>query len=212
MIKIRKSDEAPQSLSTTKSYDGEDVKIQLLADQYGKCYICERTRDTDFEIEHYMSKDAYTDLIQEWTNLLLSCRYCNGKKLANYDNLLDPLTVNIEDEIKQELDFVDNKASFTPFRITPKHEATVRLLNSVFNGIGKVRRIKEERFFEYTVSVINRFLSLVNAFLVEQTATTEKAVRDELAIDREYLGLKYWIIKSDQTLTRVFAKDIVWNK
>ena len=212
MIRVSKNEQAPQSLSTTKAYDGEDVKHQLFDDQHSKCYICERSLITDFEIEQHKSEKNYPKLVQQWTNLLLSCRYCNGKKLDNYDNLLDPLTVNIEDEIKQELDFVNNTASFTPLKISPAHIATIKLLNSVFNGIGKLRRFKEEKFFEYTVSVINRFLVLVNAFLANQSKITEKAVRDELSIDREYLGFKYWIVKSNPILDSTFARDIKWNK
>ena len=41
---------------------------------------------------------------------------------------------------------------------------------------------------------------------------TAKAVRDELSITKELLGFKYWIIKRDQTLSQVFAADIIWNK
>ena len=55
MIKVYKSPDAPSSLATTTRYDGEDVKLQLLADQHDKCYICERRRDTDYEIEHHKS-------------------------------------------------------------------------------------------------------------------------------------------------------------
>lgn len=167
MIRVGKCKVPPQSLLTTKGYDGEDVKRQLVADQHGKCYI--------------------------------------------YD-LLNPLAVDIEDEIKQELNFRDNKACFTPIHRTPEHEATIKLLDRVFNGNGKVRKTKEERFFEYTLSVMNRFQSLVNAFLAERTETSEKAVRDELKIDREYLGFKYWIVKSNPVLTEIFAEDVVWNK
>lgn len=212
MIKVGKSTVTPNSLSSTKQYDGEDVKRQLISDQYGKCYICERLRDTDFEIEHFKSKDSYPELIQEWTNLFLSCRYCNGKKLENYDNILNPLTEKIEDEIKHEVDFYENKACFTPVHATPEHDNTVKLLNSVFNGSGKVRKIKEEKFFEYSISVINRFQSLVNTYLAEKTNESEMAVRNELKIDKEYLGFKYWIVKSNPILASTFAKDIVWKK
>ena len=212
MIRVGKCKVPPQSLLTTKGYDGEDVKRQLVADQHGKCYICERSCVTDFEIEHNKSQKGCPELIQEWTNLFFACRYCNGKKLDHFDDLLNPLAVDIEDEIKQELNFRDNKACFTPIHRTPEHEATIKLLDRVFNGNGKVRKTKEERFFEYTLSVMNRFLSLVNAFLAERTETSEKAVRDELKIDREYLGFKYWIVKSNPVLTEIFVEDVVWNK
>ena len=64
MIRIKKSLCAPASLSTSKQYDGEDVKEQLMKDQHEKCYICERKLVTDFEIEHFKSASNYPHLIQ----------------------------------------------------------------------------------------------------------------------------------------------------
>ncbi len=81
MIRVHKSENVPESLSRTKAYDGEDVKIQLYADQLDKCYICERVRDTDTHIEHCVSRNGNAGLAQEWDNLFLSCSYCNLKKL-----------------------------------------------------------------------------------------------------------------------------------
>ena len=77
MIKVKKSDEAPKSLSTTKAYDGEDVKEQLFKDQNEKCYLCERILTTDFEIEHLHSQHNFPDEVQDWNNLFLSCNYCH---------------------------------------------------------------------------------------------------------------------------------------
>lgn len=62
------------------------------------------------------------------------------------------------------------------------------------------------------MSAMNRFLELVNAYLLNPNAANEKAVRDELAIDKEFLGLKYWIIQDNEALKQAFAKDIIWNK
>lgn len=39
MIRVHKSDTVPESLSRTKAYDGEDVKIQLYADQLEMLYM-----------------------------------------------------------------------------------------------------------------------------------------------------------------------------
>ena len=51
MIRISKSQIVPESLTETQTYDREDVQERLLHDQHRKCYLCERTRTTDFEIE-----------------------------------------------------------------------------------------------------------------------------------------------------------------
>ena len=89
---------------------------------------------------------------------------------------------------------------------------SIELLNRIYNGTSHVRNIKEEKFFEYTLSIINRFLQLVSLYLESPSSENAKAVRDELAIDKEMLGFKYWIIRDKQALFDVFAQDIIWNK
>lgn len=213
MIRVSKSLSIPTTLTTTQAYDGEDVKKQLLQDHYNKCYICERVRDTDFEIEHHQSEKHHPELVQEWNNLFLSCCYCNGKKLQHFDNILNPLAVDIEKEIEQTIDFTNKKAVFATLgNSTTAHDETIKLLDCVFNGTYRLRKIKEERFFEYFVSVMNRFQALVNLYLKISTPQNEKAVRDELGVDKEFLGFKYWIIKSNVLLASVFADSIIWNK
>lgn len=125
MIREEKSMTVPYSLSESQRYDGEDVKSQLLEDHHGKCYICERRLVTDFEIEHFKSKTNYPELIQDWRNLFLVCRYCNGKKSDSFDNNVYPLDVNIEEEIEQRIDFRCNRASFRTVVDDEQHRNTV---------------------------------------------------------------------------------------
>lgn len=212
MIRVSKDPSTPTSLITTKAYDGEDVKQQLLQDHHEKCYLCERVRDTDFEIEHYLNEKDYPELIQDWNNLFLSCRYCNGKKLQYFSNALSPLTVNIEEEIEQGIDYINKRAYFTPQKTTSGHTETTELLKRIFNGTKNLRKVYEERFFEYFLSVINRFQDLASKYLINPTSLNEKAVRDELCIDKEFLGFKYWIIKRNDVLASKFNNDIIWNK
>lgn len=79
MIRVHKHDIEPKSLSLTNSYNGQDVCDQLGTDQHNKCYVCERKCITDFEAEHLKSITNYPQLRLTWTNLLLSCNYCNRK-------------------------------------------------------------------------------------------------------------------------------------
>ncbi len=109
MIRVYKSPNAPRSLSTTQAYNGEDVLRQLESDHYKKCYLCERSLSTDFQVEHLKSQKNHPDLRQDWNNLFWSCGYCNGKKGNDFNNLLDPSVVNIEEEIKQVLNFLQKQ-------------------------------------------------------------------------------------------------------
>lgn len=212
MIRVAKSEQVPESLSRTSAYDGEDVLRQLVLDQHSKCYVCERVRYTDFEVEHFVSKAGHPELRQEWRNLLLSCRYCNGKKSNRFDGMLNPLDVNIEDVVVQEVDYALGIARFSLTEMSDEGGRTVEFLELLFNGKGRMRTIKEKQFFDYFVSVMNRFQGLVCDYLFNPGAENEENVRNELAVDKEFLGFKYWIVKGNEELERVFGKDVVWNK
>ncbi|HIY35168.1 MAG TPA: HNH endonuclease [Candidatus Paraprevotella stercorigallinarum] len=213
MIKEKKSKNAPASLSTTKQYNGEDVYAQLMKDQHEKCYICERKLVTDYEVEHFKSENNYPELVQEWTNLFLACRYCNGKKSNSFDDNVYPLTTDVEEEISQRIDFGQNKAVFSTSVTDVQHDNTVRMLNLFYNGKGdkKLRNLKEERFFNYAKQKVIDFMKMVNDYLVHPTESNWDIVAEELDIDKELLGFKYWIIR-DYNLSEDFKNNIIWNK
>ena len=190
MIKEKKSMNAPASLSITKQYNGEDVYAQLMEDQHEKCYICERKLVTDYEVEHFKSENNYPKLVQEWTNLFLACRYCNGKKSDSFDNNVYPLTTDVEEEISQRIDFGQNKAVFATSVANVQHDNTVRMLNLFYNGKGgkKLRNLKEERFFNYAKQKVIGFMKMVNDYLVHPTESNWDIVAEELGIDKELLG------------------------
>ena len=208
MIKIRKSQGIPRSLATTKAYDGEDVKRQLLLDQDSKCYLCERLLGTDFEIEHFAGREG--NLINDWNNLLLSCGYCNKKKSNNYNNLLDPLHNNIEEKIQQRLNISTKKVDFYSAENSEEIESLKSLLGSIFNGVGTMRKAKEDVFYKYFISKIDYFNELLLQYINDKTEENRDKVLGELGVDREFLGFKYWIIKDNNV--EEFYDDIVWNK
>ena len=94
-----------------------------------------------------------------------------------------------------------------------QHKNTVALLNRIFNGKNNhPRTIKEERFFENALSEINSFYELTIGYLRNKTLHKKKEIKDELAIDKEFLGFKYWIIRDNPDLLMDFENDIIWNK
>lgn len=213
MIRVRKSTNAPTSLSTTKQYNGEDVYAQLMEDQHEKCYICERKLVTDYEVEHLKSENNHPELVQEWTNLFLACGYCNRRKSDLFDDNVYPLTTDVEEEISQRIDFGKNKAVFITSVTDVQHDNTVRMLNLFYNGKGgkKLRNLKEERFFNYAKQKVIGFMKIVNDYLVNPTENNRNVVTEELGIDKELLGFKYWII-CDNHLDSDFKNNIIWNK
>ena len=67
-------------------------------------------------------------------------------------------------------------------------------------------------YFFYLFGVVSNFYRLVCQYLSDTSKANEELVREELSIDKECLGFKYWIIKKHQQLSIIFANDIVWNK
>ena len=214
MIKVFKKPTPPESLTAQKRYDSEEVKQQLIADHQGKCYLCERTVTTDFQVEHLHSQEYFPEEKYAWHNLFLSCSYCNGKKSNLFDNILNPAQEPIESFIIQEWDYLNKRAVFKSANVSLSTEVqqTLSLLERIFNGSHKMRKIKEERFFEDFLSKMNAFQKAINNFLVTDNKQTRLALQEELATDREFLGFKYWIIQSNPKLLCEFAKDIIWNK
>ena len=89
MRKIVKSPNVPATLKNAKVptnkgevkdtiYGADDVRKQLLKDQYDKCAFCEARILRQYnDVEHYRPKSHYYWLGHEWENLLYSCPTCN---------------------------------------------------------------------------------------------------------------------------------------
>lgn len=57
------------------------IKETLLDDGYSKCAYCESkvgVGSSYMEVEHFLPKEHYPDLVVSWENLLPSCKKCNG--------------------------------------------------------------------------------------------------------------------------------------
>ncbi len=211
MIRVNKCTNVPESLLTTQAYDGQDVQQQLLQDQHQKCYLCECKVEPNYHIEHLNSQANR----QDWNNLFLSCGYCNDKKLALFDNILNPTTNNIEEIIEQRLDTYSKEAVFRSNDNSAEVKQTVKLLENIFNGKEhdpNFRSPHEEVFYDKIEMLINDFMKKVINYRLNSSQANEAVVREELAIDKEMLGFKYWIIRDEPTLNAVFVKDIIWNK
>lgn len=212
MIRIKKS--YPEGFDGKVNPHSQEVNRTLLADQHSKCYLCERITVTDYQVEHRKGKHEYKEFEKNWNNLLLSCSYCNNKKGDRFNRIIDPLDYNVEDQIRQIIDFKNKQVLFTSVEEEKKEEteSTIELLNKLFNGKSGLRNIREESFFEYVLSKMNLFQRAVIEYINTPSDQTANSVRKFLDISEELLGLKYWIIKSNPDLEKEFAKDIIWNK
>lgn len=218
MIRIKKSDIVPASLRSRSSYNGQDVQRQLLEDQYEKCYLCERKCGTDYQVEHFKSQRNSLELRESWENLLLACSYCNGKKSASYDNIIYPVADNVEEVIEQRMDSEAKRAVFSAASgcNTACTDETIALLGIIFNGTNKLKKVREEKFYEYFLSQMNRFKIALDEYLKsttpEKKEDSKRVVERLLKIDQEFLGFKYWLIQDDEVLKQEFASCCLWNR
>jgi len=215
MIRVAKSAIAPQSLlvAGNSKYNHQDVQKQLIEDHKSKCYLCESILVTDFEIEHLRpSAQNAPEFKTSWGNLFLSCGYCNRKKLHYFDNILNPSLHNIEEIIQCILTSTKSVTFKSTTTDNLQVDETIALLTRIFNGTGKIRVIREEKFYEYFLSRINNFHSLLENYLSNKTAENKNIIIEQLEIKQEFLAFKYHILKQRDDLFAEFAPYMIWNK
>ena len=139
----------PNNQFRENDYKKTDVRSAMKTMQYHKCCYCERNLKKEDEIEkegeHFIprSSDAHKvggikqwHLVNNWNNLMLSCRACNGTKLAKppFDNqgvrqIIDPsdLTIDPENEIK--------------FNLKIDIHSEYDLINSTVLGVSTINKI-----------------------------------------------------------------------
>lgn len=186
MIRVRKQQEVPATLQveSCSKYDGDDVKEALYNDHHGKCYLCEEKTGKSFQIEHLRPKaeDCFPELKYSWPNLFLSCPYCNGRKSNKLDQIIDPTTLNIEDQIEQRVDFGKNKISFhTPLNSEPIKQ-TISLLDKLMNGESGLRDFKCKTLYDNIGREVNFFLSLLIKYKKNKCEENRQAIMDSLTI------------------------------
>ena len=72
--------------------------------------------------------------------------------------------------------------------------------------------LKERRFRSEFMASYNAFVEKLNLYLESLNSEHREAVERDLAVGAEYLGFKYWIIKSSPSLEQAFLPMIGWNR
>jgi len=157
------------------------LKEALLELSYEKCAYCECSLSEEsnyMEIEHFEDKARYPNKVMLWSNLLPSCKKCNGSKSShdvNLEPIINPFIDNPRDEIYFRLYRLKGK--------TIKGKNTENIVNinhptrsivkrfEVGEALQNLIEIANERIFSYlekkTISRRNKALNLVEAILLE---------------------------------------------
>jgi len=82
------------------------IKKSLLEMSSGKCCYCECRIDEEskyMEVEHFFPKNFYEDKVVKWSNLLPSCKRCNGNKSVHNPEI-EPIVHPVEHEPREHLE------------------------------------------------------------------------------------------------------------
>lgn len=146
MFSFKKTDRTFPELTSKEEYASMEIYEQLIEDSFYKCYLCgEKQEDNkDVEVEHFIPHESgkYLDLKYDWSNLLLSCGYCNSRKSSTYNkvgkgkDILNSVKDMIEDELLQYYDvdsMFKNRVEFENLSRSKKVENTIELLEKIYN-------------------------------------------------------------------------------
>lgn len=168
-------------ISQTNVWNLEWLKECLLDLSNGKCAYCEcnlREESKYMEVEHFEDKDTYPDKVLEWSNLLPSCKRCNGAK-STHNVITHPIVNPFVDPPSNHLyldlyriRYKDIKGKTTIDILGLNHpERAVRKRFDVGQGLEKLIEITEDRLDMYennsSTRHKNRLLIIVEELLNE---------------------------------------------
>lgn len=214
MIRVFKCDQAPLVLKSSANYNTTAVREQLRKDQHRKCYVCERRLIVEDQIDHLKNKKEHDELKTEWSNLLLICGYCNGRK--GQREIISPLAHNIEELIEQQLSDGTSKVIFTSSSLGVASgidlDSTIEYLSKLYNSTGRLVDDKAQALYNYTEGELTSFHEIIRAYQEEPSAENRQKVLAQLDVRGELLGFKYWILKSKPELFVEFEGATRWNR
>lgn len=208
MFKVERPSDAPECTKRT-GYNTKEIVEALHKIFHGKCYLCEKDKLQDPEIEHFIPHGATDELKYEWTNLFYSCGRCNSIKSSTHTNLID-CTKDTEARTKIK-HFVPSSPSL-PAIVLPvdlrdqQSLNTARLLDECFNLANTaIRGITRASFFEQLTGEYLQWLRLRKKIVSKRStpAAVQEAtlqLKEMLRIDYPYSVFWYWHTVSDPML------------
>lgn len=175
---------------STGEYNQGDVLKALNLIFYGKCYLCENSHPTTYNIEHFIPHKKDVTLKLDWNNLFLACGHCNNIKSDKYNNILDCTKVHPDKHISFEYladIFNKNEKSIIIKALNDDISTlnTVELLNNIYYGntVGKEMSATNIRWLLHEEMI--KFKEALQTYL------KHLQVNDTLAIEDDVFLLKH---------------------
>ncbi len=191
MINVTKSQPAPACLEAEKAknngtYLCGDVFERIHADFHGKCYICEHSKPTKINVEHFKPHYQGKNLDRkfDWNNLFYACAHCNGIKSSDETEYLNctysehKITDWIHFDIKP---FPKELVKISALKDDELVKNTVFLLNQVYNyqyAESKFTPTKEaaNNLRKILITEIKSFVRLLEKYFEDLTDESDKIV------------------------------------
>ena len=214
MFNVIRPIEVPACLDK-KVYNHADVVSILKPMFYEKCYLCERDKIQDVEVEHFDPHMKVEAKKFDWNNLFYSCSRCNSLKSSTHKNLLncaDP-SVNVFREISFKLlpalnDEVIVKA--TSKKPSVEETNTVTLLELCYNSENTaLRAVSRESLIEQMLEYLFSFIQ--SRQLLRNPSTGKSIKNDAKEVIEAMLDVKHpfsafwrWQYLNDNFLTSTY--------
>jgi hypothetical protein len=198
---------AHQKTLASGTYNLNAVITQLDLDFRRKCYICEN-RVTSIRIEHFRPQHLGIDEKFDWFNIFNACEHCNAIKSDNYQQLLDCTSECPDQHIKFDVDPISplgQKIKLTQLATSGIHRDTIDLLNSVYRGTNKRKKIQAEVIVDDLLDELNHFEDLVRDYLLEPNNNDLKDIEYEVSNASKFTSFKRWLIRSNNDYNAIVS-------
>ena len=197
------------------------IKEALLKSSNNKCAYCEciLTIESNYlEIEHFHDKKNHPDKVVSWSNLLPSCKKCNGSKGAHdviNEPIINPYLDNPQDHLYMRLYRMRGKTEKgnTTIDVTGLNHSS-RLVSRRFEIGEKISELVDnawERYERYlgtnNTRTKNRLLSLIEKLLEEcqPEAMLSASTSTTLLSDSKFIEL-VGVLKTNNLWTEELEK------
>jgi len=220
------SQEKDKELSGKKqdgNYRCEGVVKRIKHDFCEKCYICELSKPTSINVEHFKPhRDKNIDLKFDFKNLFYACQHCNNCKSDDFENILDCTNPNedVENWIEYKIELVESsKVELTIIKVEnnlywneDKIMQTIKLLDKIYNGEHTEIKIDEgENLRNLLIDDMFVFYEKIKKYLKNAKYPNYQKddfeyIRLNLRNDSSFTAFKRWVIKRSPKLEKEFKQ------
>jgi len=174
-------------------YNNDDVLQALSLIFYNKCYICENSYSTTYNIEHLVPHRGNAALKSDWNNLFLSCGHCNNIKSDKYDDILDCTQIHPDKSISfQYTAYIYDADDDESVRIKPLEQNdstinTVKLLNDIYLGTTCMKKIESANLRKLLHDEMIKFKSDLQAYEKYLSNNDVDAIEDVIELLKRHL-------------------------